>query len=69
MSYHPLELSRRQLLKVGAGVGASTLLTPALYADTVDTQAHIVIIGGGASGMAMANLVLHPLSFFVRETT
>lgn len=48
MSYHPLELSRRQLLKVGAGVGASTLLTPALYADTVDTQAHIVIIGGGA---------------------
>ncbi|WP_075880089.1 NAD(P)/FAD-dependent oxidoreductase [Vreelandella massiliensis] len=55
MAYHSTNLSRRQLLKMGAGVGASTLLTPPLYANTVDTQAHIVIIGGGASGMAMAN--------------
>lgn len=55
MTYRPVTLSRRQLLKAGVGMGASTLFATQLHANTIDTQAHIVILGGGASGMAMAN--------------
>ncbi|MGS2742134.1 NAD(P)/FAD-dependent oxidoreductase [Halomonas sp. LS-001] len=56
MKKSSMTLSRRQLLKAGAGLSASGLLyTSALHANTIDTQARIVVIGGGASGMAMAN--------------
>ena len=56
MKNSPFTLSRRQLLKAGAGLSASGLLyTSALQANTIDTQARIVVVGGGASGMAMAN--------------
>lgn len=56
MKKSPFTLSRRQLLKAGAGLSASGLLyTSALQANTIDTQARIVVVGGGASGMAMAN--------------
>lgn len=52
----PPLLNRRELLKVGAGLGVSSLLPlSAVSANTLKTQAHIVILGGGASGMAMAN--------------
>jgi sulfide:quinone oxidoreductase len=47
-------LSRRDLLSLGLGV--STLLPFSVAsANTLNTQAHIVILGGGAAGMAMAN--------------
>lgn len=55
MTYRQVTLTRRQLLKTGAGLSASTLFASPLPANTVNTQAHIVILGGGASGMAMAN--------------
>ncbi|MBF8223150.1 FAD-dependent oxidoreductase [Halomonas sp. 328] len=52
----PLGLSRRQLLKWGAGVGAAGLLTTtSAQARPIESRAHIVILGGGAGGMAMAN--------------
>ncbi|WP_346795413.1 FAD/NAD(P)-binding oxidoreductase [Halomonas sp. Bachu 37] len=59
MSRLPLvstRLSRRQLLRLGMGAGAASLLSPiALHATTISTRARIVILGGGAAGMAMAN--------------
>ena len=56
MKKSPMTLSRRQLLKAGVGLSASGLLYgSALQASTIDTQARLVIIGSGASGMAMAN--------------
>ncbi|MFY0989871.1 NAD(P)/FAD-dependent oxidoreductase [Halomonas sp. C05BenzN] len=52
----PVRLDRRQLLKLGLGAGAAGLLLPTgLHARSVSTNARIVIIGGGAAGMAMAN--------------
>ena len=52
----PLRLDRRQLLKFGLGVGAAGLLPlGSLKASTLSTNARIVILGGGAAGMAMAN--------------
>ncbi|UYV18644.1 FAD-dependent oxidoreductase [Halomonas qaidamensis] len=54
--HKPLLLNRRELLKVGTGLGISSLLPfSAVSANTLQTQAHIVILGGGAAGMAMAN--------------
>ncbi|WP_244264756.1 FAD-dependent oxidoreductase, partial [Vreelandella boliviensis] len=54
--HKPLLFSRRELLKVGTGLGVSSLLPlSTISADTFRTQAHIVILGGGAAGMAMAN--------------
>ncbi|MFP4136766.1 MAG: NAD(P)/FAD-dependent oxidoreductase [Halomonas sp.] len=59
MSRHPREASligRRQLLKLGLGAGAAGLLPlTGLKADTVSTRARVVILGGGAAGMSMAN--------------
>ncbi|MEQ5802976.1 FAD-dependent oxidoreductase [Halomonas sp. H10-9-1] len=59
MSSLPLSgprLGRRQLLKLGLGAGAAGLLPlAALQAETVATRARVVILGGGAAGMAMAN--------------
>ncbi|NDL68971.1 NAD(P)/FAD-dependent oxidoreductase [Vreelandella alkaliphila] len=52
----PPLLTRRELLKVGSGLGVGSLLPlSALSANTLETQARIVILGGGAAGMAMAN--------------
>src|SRR5690554_462663 len=49
-------LDRRQLLKLGVGAGAASLLPlSGLQARTLSTSARIVILGGGAAGMAMAN--------------
>lgn len=59
MSRLPLKpplLGRRQLLKLGLGAGAAGLLPLAgIKADSVSTNARVVILGGGAAGMAMAN--------------
>ncbi len=47
---------RRRLLKFAALAGATSLLTShGLQARGLKTSAHIVIIGAGAGGMAMAN--------------
>jgi sulfide:quinone oxidoreductase len=52
----PPRLDRRQLLKYGLGAGAAGLLPlGSLQASTLSTTARIVILGGGAAGMAMAN--------------
>ncbi len=52
----PVRLDRRQLLKLGLGAGAAGLLPlGSLQAGTLSTNARIVILGGGAAGMAMAN--------------
>lgn len=52
----PLPLGRRQLLKLGLGAGAASLMPlTGLQANTVSTRARVVILGGGAAGMAMAN--------------
>ncbi|WP_404472060.1 NAD(P)/FAD-dependent oxidoreductase [Vreelandella venusta] len=49
-------MTRRALLKTGAGLGAASLLPlSGLSANTLQTQARIVILGGGAAGLAMAN--------------
>lgn len=54
--HKPLLLNRRELLKLGTGLGVSSLIPlSAASANTLQTQAHIVILGGGAAGMAMAN--------------
>lgn len=59
----PPRMDRRQLLKLGLGAGAAGLLPLAgLEATTVPTRAHIVILGGGAAGMAMANRLAMRLS-------
>ncbi|MBB3185098.1 sulfide:quinone oxidoreductase [Halomonas fontilapidosi] len=56
-------LGRRQLLKLGIGAGAAGLVPlTGLAANTVTTQARIVILGGGAAGMAMANRLAMRLS-------
>lgn len=55
-SFEPSRLSRRQLLKLGVGAGAACLLPlGSLRAQTIATSARIVILGGGAGGMGMAN--------------
>ena len=52
----PLRLDRRQLLKLGLGAGVAGLLPlGSLQASTLSTTARVVILGGGAAGMAMAN--------------
>ncbi|MFC2990565.1 NAD(P)/FAD-dependent oxidoreductase [Halomonas tibetensis] len=52
----PVRLDRRQLLKFGLGASAAGLLPlGSLQASTLNTNARIVILGGGAAGMAMAN--------------
>ncbi|MBT2772676.1 NAD(P)/FAD-dependent oxidoreductase [Halomonas sp. ISL-60] len=52
----PPSLTRRELLKVGSGLGVGSLLPlSGLSASTLRTQAHIMILGGGAAGMAMVN--------------
>lgn len=54
--YKSLLFSRRELLKVGTGLGVSSLFAlSTVSAAPLRTQAHIVILGGGAAGMAMAN--------------
>lgn len=55
MQKSPL-LTRRELLKVGSGLSVGSILPfSGLSASTLRTQAHIVIVGGGAAGMAMVN--------------
>lgn len=50
------DLSRRRFLQLGAGAGTAALLTSTgLQGQTVNTRAHVVIIGAGAGGMAVAN--------------
>ncbi|MFW5824719.1 MAG: FAD-dependent oxidoreductase [Marinobacter sp.] len=52
----PLDLTRRRFLKLSAGAGTAALLTSTgLHGQTIDTRAHVVIIGAGAGGMAIAN--------------
>src|SRR5690554_2397443 len=52
----PTPLDRRRFLQLSAAAGATGLLyTTHANARSVSTNAHIVIIGGGAGGMAMAN--------------
>src|SRR5690554_1661235 len=52
----PTPLDRRRFLQLSAAAGAASLLyTTHANARSVSTNAHIVIIGGGAGGMAMAN--------------
>lgn len=59
----PPRMDRRQLLKLGLGVGAAGLVPLAgLAASPVPTRARIVILGGGAAGMAMANRLATRLS-------
>lgn len=66
MSRHPLDaprLDRRQLLKLGMGAGAAALMPlSGLQANTVSTRARVVILGGGAAGMSMANRLAMRLS-------
>lgn len=66
MSRLPLKssrLGRRQLLKLGLGVGVAGLMPlSSLWANTVSTRARIVILGGGAAGMSMANRLTKRLS-------
>ncbi len=51
-----LSFRRRQLLKLGLGASAVSLLPlTSAWANTVSTKARIVILGGGAAGMSMAN--------------
>ena len=58
-----LRQRRRQLLKLGLGVGAAGLMPlSGLWAATVSTKARIVILGGGAAGMSMANRLATRLS-------
>lgn len=59
----PPRMDRRQLLKLGLGVGAAGLVPLAgLAASPVPTRARIVILGGGAAGLAMANRLAMRLS-------
>ncbi|EWH03316.1 NAD(P)/FAD-dependent oxidoreductase [Halomonas sp. BC04] len=54
--HEPPRLDRRQLLKLGLGAGVAGLLPlGSLQAGTLSTTARVVILGGGAAGMAMAN--------------
>ncbi|MDR9440680.1 MAG: FAD-dependent oxidoreductase [Halomonas sp.] len=59
----PPRLGRRQLLKLGVGAGAAALMPlSGLQANTVSTRARVVILGGGAAGMSMANRLAMRLS-------
>src|SRR5699024_6922017 len=50
------QLDRRQLLKLGLGAGAVSVMPfSGVWANTVSTPARVVILGGGAAGMSMAN--------------
>ncbi|GGE53508.1 twin-arginine translocation pathway signal [Streptosporangium jomthongense] len=56
-------LGRRELLKLGLGASAAGLMPlSSLMANTVSTRARIVILGGGAAGMSMANRLVRRLS-------
>lgn len=56
------KVTRRELLKVGSGLSIGSLLPlSAVSANTLRTQARIVILGGGAAGMAMANRLANRL--------
>ncbi|WP_100638399.1 FAD-dependent oxidoreductase [Marinobacter salexigens] len=59
----PPSLGRRQLLKLGLGASAASLLPlSSVFANTLSTKARIVILGGGAAGMSMANRLARRLS-------
>ncbi|MCA1806130.1 MAG: NAD(P)/FAD-dependent oxidoreductase [Xanthomonadaceae bacterium] len=63
ISLDPPRLGRRQLLKLGLGAGAAALMPlSGLQADTVSTRARVVILGGGAAGMSIANRLATRLS-------
>lgn len=50
------QLDRRQLLKLGLSAGAVSVMPfSGVWANTVSTPARVVILGGGAAGMSMAN--------------
>ena len=56
-------MDRRHLLKLGLSAGAAGLLPlSAVTASTVETRARIVILGGGAAGLAMANRLARRLT-------
>lgn len=55
-------LSRRSLLKLGLGTGVvGPLALAAGHSQAVSTQAHIVIVGAGAGGTAMASRLANRL--------
>ncbi|MBS0001973.1 MAG: NAD(P)/FAD-dependent oxidoreductase [Thioalkalivibrio sp.] len=56
----PLRPDRRRLLKVG--MAAALMPLSGLQANTVSTRARVVILGGGAAGMSMANRLATRLS-------
>jgi len=59
----PPSPGRRQLLKLGLGAGAASLLPlSSVFANTISTRARIVILGGGAAGLSMANRLSRRLS-------
>jgi sulfide:quinone oxidoreductase len=56
-------VSRRNLLKLGAGAGVMGPLTlGATAAKAVNTNAHVVIVGAGAGGTSMASRLTHALN-------
>lgn len=62
-SFFPLAgISRRNLLKLGVGAGLAGGLTTQVQAEaTLTTRAHLVIVGAGAGGTAMANRLARSL--------
>lgn len=63
LRFHPLTIDRRRFLKLGLAGGAVGLLASTnLQARQINTRAHIVIVGAGAGGMAMANRLSRSLN-------
>ncbi|MBV0933338.1 NAD(P)/FAD-dependent oxidoreductase [Marinobacterium weihaiense] len=63
MSHFPdsVSLSRRRLLKLGAGAGMLSALPVSRALARQSTNARILIIGGGAAGLAIASRLQHSL--------
>ncbi len=55
MSQQTTSSSRRQFLKLGVTAGMLSVAPFSLSAQTLNTTAHVVIMGVGAAGTAMAN--------------
>ncbi|EHD2266055.1 NAD(P)/FAD-dependent oxidoreductase [Vibrio cholerae] len=55
MSQQTTSSSRRQFLKLGVTAGMLSVAPLSLSAQTLNTTAHVVIMGVGAAGTAMAN--------------
>ena len=48
-------MDRRRFLKLGVGVGLLSGFSGQLYAKRINSNAKILIVGGGAAGISMAN--------------